>query len=90
MILIRPQPAFATAPNSPEILHQEIQHLLNYVASTSCQYERNGTFHTGIEAKKHILKKHRYFQEDITTTEKFIKYAATKSKMSGQYYIHCP
>lgn len=72
-------------------INQEISHLLNYVATTDCQYERNGDFHSGKYAVKHIKKKHKYFADDIATTEDFIKYAATKSKMSGKYYlIHCP
>lgn len=68
----------------------EINHLLKFVASTDCQYERNGKMHNGIEAAKHINKKYAYFSDDINTTEDFIKYSATKSKMSGKYYkIHC-
>jgi hypothetical protein len=46
--------------------------------------------HNGKEAVKHIQKKYDYFADDITSTEDFIKYSATKSKMSGKYYkIHC-
>ncbi|CCK74892.1 conserved hypothetical protein [Oleispira antarctica RB-8] len=68
----------------------EINHLLNFVASTDCQYERNGTMHSGKEAVEHINKKYAYYLDDIETTEDFIKYSATKSKMSGKYYkIHC-
>ncbi|WP_226996503.1 DUF5329 family protein [Thalassotalea crassostreae] len=68
----------------------EINHLLSYVESTQCKYERNGTMHTGSEAAEHINKKYEYYRDDIETTEDFIKYSATKSKMSGKYYkIHC-
>ncbi|MBV1920308.1 MAG: DUF5329 domain-containing protein [Pseudomonadales bacterium] len=68
----------------------EIDHLLDYVSKTDCKYERNGTIHTGIEAVEHINKKYGYFKEDIKSTEDFIKYSATKSKMSGKFYtIHC-
>ena len=75
--------AFASTDN-------EINHLLNFVASTDCQYERNGTLHTGQEAVEHINKKYNYYSDDIKTTEDFIKYSATKSKISGKYYqIHC-
>ncbi len=70
--------------------NKEVEHLLDYVASTSCKYERNGEMHTGQEAVEHIKKKYDYFIDDIETTEDFIKYSATKSKMSGKYYkIHC-
>jgi hypothetical protein len=68
----------------------EINHLLRFVASTDCKYERNGTMHTGKEAVEHINKKYAYYSDDIESTEDFIKYSATKSKMSGKYYkIHC-
>jgi hypothetical protein len=68
----------------------EIAHLLKFVETTECKYERNGTLHNGAEAVKHINKKYQYYADDIKSTEDFIKYAATKSKMSGKYYkIHC-
>ncbi|MBL4796155.1 MAG: DUF5329 family protein [Oleispira sp.] len=68
----------------------EIDHLLNFVASTDCKYERNGTLHSGAEAVEHINNKYDYYSDDITSTEDFIEYSATKSKMSGKYYkIHC-
>lgn len=68
----------------------EITHLLDYVSNTDCKYERNGTLHTGSEAVEHINKKYDYFKDDIKSTEDFIKYSATKSKMSGKFYkIHC-
>ena len=68
----------------------EIAHLLTFVEKTACKYERNGTMHTGVEAVEHINKKYRYYVDDIESTEDFIRYAATKSTLSGQYYkIHC-
>lgn len=69
---------------------EEINHLLNFIATTDCTYERNGSMHNAAEAVKHINKKYEHFSDDIQTTEDFIKYSATKSKMSGKYYkIHC-
>lgn len=68
----------------------EINHLLEYVSKTDCKYERNGSMHTGAEAVEHINKKYDYFKDDIKSTEDFVKYSATKSKMSGKFYkIHC-
>lgn len=76
--------------NSFASSQKEINHLLNFVTSTDCKYERNGSMHNGIEAVKHINKKYKYYSDDIETTEDFIEYSATKSKMSGQFYkIHC-
>lgn len=68
----------------------EINHLLQFVGLTSCKYERNGTMHTGKDAVEHINKKYEYYKDDIETAEDFIEYSATKSKMSGKYYlVHC-
>ena len=68
----------------------EIEHLLKFVASTSCQYERNGTLYDGAEAKSHIQKKYDHFRHKIKSSEEFIKYSATNSTMSGKKYkIHC-
>jgi len=76
-----------TSHASPQ---QEIQHLLDFVKTTPCQYERNGTQHTGVEAVEHIKKKYDYFLDDIKTAEDFIEYSATQSKMSGKKYkVHC-
>ena len=69
----------------------EINHLLTHVSNTECLYERNGSLHDGAEALAHIKKKYNYFKDEIKTAEDFIKYSATKSKMSGKYYyIQCP
>ena len=71
-------------------MQDEIHHLLDFVASTQCRYERNGKSYDGEEAVKHIRRKYRYFRKQIDSTEKFIELSATKSTMSGSYYmIHC-
>lgn len=68
----------------------EIEHLLRFVENTNCQYERNGEMYAGKEAAEHIKKKYNYFKERIDTTEKFIELSATKSTLSGKYYmVHC-
>ncbi|WP_028865386.1 DUF5329 family protein [Psychromonas aquimarina] len=68
----------------------EIDHLIRFVAATDCKYERNGTIHNGTKAAEHINKKYEYFSDDIQSTEDFIKYSATQSKMSGKFYkVHC-
>ena len=72
-------------------MQQEIDHLLHYVASTECTYIRNGEGHDGKEAHDHILRKYRYFKDDIKTTEDFIRLSATGSLMfKNKYYIQCP
>ncbi len=69
---------------------QEINHLLEFVSNTTCQYERNCSFYDGVRAEQHIKKKYEYFKDRIHSAEDFIKYSATKSTISGnQYKIHC-
>ena len=68
-------------------MNAEIEHLLSYVENTECLYERNGTMHNGKDAVEHIKKKYNYFKDKINSTEKFIELSATKSTMSGKYYM---
>ncbi len=80
----------AYADTKPNNTQAEINHLLNFVSTTTCQYERNGDLHDGKAAKKHINKKYKYFEDDIKSAEDFIEYSATKSTMSKKKYkIHC-
>jgi len=65
---------------------KEITHLLDFVANTTCKYERNGTIYDGVEAQIHIKKKYHYFIDKIKSAEDFIKYSATESTMSGKKY----
>lgn len=68
----------------------EINHLLSFVESTNCQYERNGTLHKGDEAVEHIKSKASHYDNKIHSAEDFITYSATKSLLSGRYYqVHC-
>jgi len=84
-------PSHASSDLSQLSAQQEIDHLLQFVQHTPCQYERNGSRHTGQEAVEHITKKYRYFEEDIESAEDFIELSATKSTLSGRHYqVHCP
>lgn len=65
----------------------EIDYLIQFVGNSSCKIERNGKHHDGGDAVAHIQKKYDYFKDDITTAEQFIEYSASKSTMSGKYYL---
>jgi hypothetical protein len=68
----------------------EIAHLLNFIASTDCVFERNSSLYKHREAVDHIHKKYQYFAGKIKSAEDFINLSATKSSISGKYYkIHC-
>ena len=64
----------------------EIEHLLAYIDASGCTFVRNGKSHDSHDAGAHIRKKYAYIKKRIKTTEDFIRYAATKSSMSGSPY----
>ena len=75
----------------PENQVAEVNHLINFVKTSDCVLNRNGTDHSGEKSVAHIQKKYNYFRNKIKSTEDFIEYSATKSTMSGKYYtVTCP
>ncbi len=80
----------ASADVSPEQV-KEVDHLLSFVKNSNCTINRNGTNYNGKKGLSHISRKYDYFRDDIKNTEEFIKYSATKSTMSGDFYtVSCP
>jgi len=70
----------------------EIAHLLDYVATPGCQFDRNGSWHAGAEARGHLQQKYDYLvkRKLVTDAESFIARAATESSMSGKpYQVKC-
>src|SRR4051812_43281738 len=68
----------------------EIDHLLNFVATSSCTFVRNGTEYPPDKARDHLASKYEFAGSKITTAEQFIKYLATESSMSGElYHVKC-
>jgi hypothetical protein len=69
---------------------QEIDHLLDFVAASSCTFVRNGTEYPADKARDHLASKYQFAGSRITTAEEFIKYLATESSMSGElYHVKC-
>ena len=82
----------AIAAEIPKSTQKEVEHLLQYLENSGCQFNRNYTWHTAPEAAEHLNTKYEYLaaKGKITTTESFIEMAATKSSMSGkQYEVRC-
>lgn len=73
--------AYAVVNNESEIVH-----LLQYIESSQCTFVRNGSSHNSADARSHIEKKYGYVKSRVETTEDFIRYAATKSSLSGNKY----
>lgn len=70
----------------------EIDALLARLEGSGCQFERNGSWHGGAAAKKHLLRKLDAVEDrtTISSTEQFIDLAAAKSSSSGRpYRVKC-
>jgi hypothetical protein len=80
-------------PPVPSRTQAEIDHLFDYIAKSSCQFNRNGSWHDMGAAKAHVNTKYEYLKErgKIDSAESFIDNAASKSSFSGKnYLVQCP
>lgn len=83
----------AGATPLPAPARAEVDALLAALSSSGCEFNRNGSWYQGAEAKVHLLKKLAYIEErgDIQTAEQFIDLAASKSSVTGHaYQVKCP
>ena len=64
----------------------EIEHLFEYIASSGCTFQRNGSLHDSSAASAHLRKKYAHTQRWVKTSEDFIRFTATQSSISGQPY----
>ncbi|HEY7787341.1 MAG TPA: DUF5329 domain-containing protein [Casimicrobiaceae bacterium] len=79
--------AIAAEPSQSQ---DEIHHLLQYVAGSSCTFIRNGSEYPPDKARDHLAGKYAFVGSRISTAEDFIKYLATQSSMSGEpYHVRC-
>lgn len=84
-------PLYGSWADVPAEQEAEVEHLINFLATSDCRMVRNGKSHEGKEGAKHVRRKYAHFRNDISNTEDFIRYSATKSTLSGKYYeVHCP
>jgi hypothetical protein len=81
--------AAAAAAPLPPAARAEIDGLMSRLETSGCEFNRNGTWHTGAEAKTHLLRKLKYFEDRgaVQTAEQFVELAATGSSASGQPYL---
>jgi uncharacterized protein DUF5329 len=80
--------AFAgPATATPDATAQgEIDHLLDFVGTSSCTFVRNGAPGTADAARKHLEFKYTFAKSRLTTAEDFILHLATSSSTSGEPY----
>jgi Family of unknown function (DUF5329) len=76
----------------PEIAVREINHLLERVAESGCEFYRNGIWFKGNLGQAHLRDKYEYLakRDMISAATDFIDKAASQSSMSGlAYRVRC-
>jgi hypothetical protein len=82
----------AVAGDPGPTFEKEVAHLFEYLKTSPCEFNRNGTWYKADTAVAHLHRKYEYFRNRglITSTEDFIEKAATGSSISGTpYLIRC-
>ena len=70
----------------------EIAGLMDNLARSGCQFQRNGDWHDAADARAHLQRKYDYLLKKslVDTSEQFIQRAASKSSVSGKpYRVKC-
>ena len=73
-------------------VQNEIDLLMAQLQTSGCEFSRNGSWYTGIDAKRHLLQKLNYLKNESTvkSTEQFIDLTASASSVSGKpYMVRC-
>lgn len=81
-------PRLQAAPASAAV-RAEIDALLDRLASSGCEFNRNGSWYPAADAKSHLLRKLDYFERKgaLASTEQFIELGASASSSSGRPYL---
>lgn len=83
-------PAAVAAP--PETAVREINHLLDHVGDSGCEFYRNGIWFKGNLGQAHLRDKYEWLvnRDMISAAADFIDKAASQSSMSGlAYRVRC-
>jgi hypothetical protein len=76
----------------PTFVATEIEHLLEFVAASRCEFFRNGKWYDPERAQAHLRSKYQMLAARTRnlTTEDFIEKAASNSSFSGRpYQVRC-
>jgi hypothetical protein len=81
--------AAAGAAPLPPAARAEVDALMNRLQSSGCEFNRNGSWYAGAEAKAHLRKKLDYLESKdmVATAEQFIDKGASTSSTSGKAYL---
>lgn len=84
--------SLAVAAPTAAPVRAEIDLLLSKLQASGCEFNRNGSWYSGGEAKDHLLRKLEHIQgkSKVQSAEQFIELAAAKSSSSGKaYQVRC-
>ena len=76
----------------PPTARREIALLFAHLEQSGCRFNRNGTWHSALEAREHLDRKYRYLADRglADTAEAFIDAGASRSSTSGRpYQVQC-
>lgn len=79
----------AGAAPLPAPARAEVEALLGRLQASGCEFNRNGTWYSGAEAKTHLQRKLEYLEkkEMVRNAEQFIELGASASSSSGKAYL---
>ena len=88
-LLVGVAAAAASAATLSPAARAEIDALMSRLEASGCEFDRNGKWYSGAEAKSHLLRKLKYLEDKgmVQSTEQFIELAASASSMTGQPYL---
>ena len=80
--------AAMAAPLPPRV-QSEVDGLMTRLEVSGCEFNRNGSWYSAVEARKHLSRKLEYLKDktSVTSTEQFIDMAASSSSVSGKPYL---
>jgi Family of unknown function (DUF5329) len=85
--------AWCPAVSAPsQEVSREVDHLLQYIGQSDCDFYRNGSWYDGRRASAHLRLKYEYLSQrhQIATAEDFIEKAATRSSLTSRLYkVRC-
>ena len=90
LIAVLASPAAFAEPD--EVARTESAHLLKYLETSGCQFQRNDSWFAPARAASHLNQKYEYLlkKDMVASAEQFIERAATESSASGKpYSVKC-
>ncbi len=73
-----------------DVMQEEVEHLLEFVAGSGCTFIRNGTEHDSADAADHLRLKFKRGAKYVKTADHFIDRLASESSWTGRdYTVSC-